>query len=399
MNNLKYLYFCSPNFCEMNKEENPFVVIGHIKPAYFCDRKAESERLIKLLCNNNNVLLKSDRRMGKTGLIQYCFDKPEIKKNYYTFFFDILHTSCLQELVHELGRAIYGQTVSLGRKMALQLAQTLKSLNGKMSFDANTGLPEFSLSLGDIEQPEHTLEEIFQYLQNANRPCIVAIDEFQQIDKYPEKNIEALLRGHIQRVDNCHFIFAGSQRHLLNMMFESEKKPFYKSADNMDLGPIDRGVYVDFITQMFADKGKSIQNDTAGQVYDLFEGHTYYVQKTMNEAFANTSKGGDCDSETLLQSIYNILDSNDLHYREMLSNITIRQKELLYAIAIEGKATQITSASFINRHKLMSASSVQAALKKLTASEIVVEESKQYRISDRFLRLWILRLLGFALPL
>ena len=65
----------------MNKEENPFVVIGHIKPAYFCDRKADSERLIKLLCNNNNVLLKSDRRMGKTGLIQYCFDKPEIKKN------------------------------------------------------------------------------------------------------------------------------------------------------------------------------------------------------------------------------------------------------------------------------------------------------------------------------
>ena len=167
----------------------------------------------------------------------------------------------------------------------------------------------------------------------------------------------------------------------------------------MDLGPIARSVYVDFITQMFADKGKSIQDDTAGLVYDLFDGHTYYVQKTLNEAFANTLKGGDCNSETLLQSIYNILDSNDLHYREMLSNITIRQKELLYAIAIEGKAMQITSSSFINRHKLLSASSVQAALKKLTATEIVVEEGKQYRISDRFLRLWILRLLGFALPL
>ena len=83
----------------------------------------------------------------------------------------------------------------------------------------------------------------------------------------------------------------------------------------------------------------------------------------------------------------------------MLSNISIRQKELLYAIAIDGKAMQITSSSFINRHKLLSASSVQAALKKLTAAEMIVEEGRQYRIGDRFLRLWILRLLGFPLPL
>ena len=167
--------------------------------------------------------------------------------------------------------------------MALKFAQALKSLNGKMSFDANTGLPEFSLGLGDIEHPELTLEEIFQYLQNASRPCIVAIDEFQQIEKYPEKNVEALLRSHIQRVNNCHFIFAGSQRHLLGMMFESEKRPFYKSADNMDLGPIARDVYVGFMVKMFYDKGKSIENDIAGQVYDLYEGHTFYVQKTLNE--------------------------------------------------------------------------------------------------------------------
>ena len=48
----------------MIMEENPFVVSGRIRPEYFCDRKAESERMIKLLTNGNNVVLKSDRRMG-----------------------------------------------------------------------------------------------------------------------------------------------------------------------------------------------------------------------------------------------------------------------------------------------------------------------------------------------
>ena len=167
----------------------------------------------------------------------------------------------------------------------------------------------------------------------------------------------------------------------------------------MDLGPISRDVYMGFMVKMFYDKGKSIENDIAGQVYDLYEGHTFYVQKTLNESFANTGAEGICDRGVLLQSLQNILDSNDLHYREMLSNMSIRQKELLYAIAIDGKAMQITSSSFINRHKLLSASSVQAALKKLTAAEMIVEEGRQYRIGDRFLRLWILRLLGFPLPL
>ena len=40
----------------------------------------------------------------------------------------------------------------------------------------------------NIERPEYTLDEIFQYLSHADKPCIVAIDEFQQIAKYPEKN-------------------------------------------------------------------------------------------------------------------------------------------------------------------------------------------------------------------
>ena len=383
----------------MRNTENPFTVIGRIKPEYFCDRKAESDRLVKLLRNGNNVLLKSDRRMGKTGLIQFCFDKAELHDHYYTFFVDILHTSCLQELVHELGRAVYEQTVPRGKKMTQSFVRILKSISGKMGFDGNTGLPTFSLGLGDIEQPTHTLKEIFQYLQTADKPCIVAIDEFQQIGKYPEKNVEALLRGHIQQVNNCNFVFAGSEKHLLGMMFENGNRPFYKSADNMDLLPINRDVYVDFICQMFGNHGRKMERQVAEVVYDAFEGHTYYVQKTMNEAFSNTDKGAECTVETIILSIQNILEDNSTHYREMLSNLPASQKALLYAIAIDGWASQITSATFVKRHKLLSPSSVQAAVKKLLGEELVVEHNKRYRVNDRFLGIWIRRIMGIPYSL
>ena len=64
---------------------NPFVTSGYIAPEYFCDREKETEELLRWLLNENNVAIISTRRMGKTGLIQHCFQLAEVKDHYYTF--------------------------------------------------------------------------------------------------------------------------------------------------------------------------------------------------------------------------------------------------------------------------------------------------------------------------
>ncbi len=74
------------------------------------------------------------------------------------------------------------------------------------------------------------MDEIFQYLESADKPYIVAIDEFQQILKYPEKNVEAMLRTHIQHGKNTQFIYAGSQRHLMENMFFSASRPLFQGT-------------------------------------------------------------------------------------------------------------------------------------------------------------------------
>ena len=144
--------------------------------------------------------------------------------------------------------------------------QTLKSISGKFGFDPLTNLPTFNLELGDIERPEYTLEEIFKYLMSADKPCIVAIDEFQQIGKYPEKNIEALLRTHIQKIENSHFIFAGSERSMMQAMFLSSARPFYRSSDVMELDAIDKDIYVAFISEHFERRDRRVSTENAGKV-------------------------------------------------------------------------------------------------------------------------------------
>lgn len=371
----------------MNK--NPFIVTGRINPEYFCDRVNESARLIKSITNGNNLVVISPRRMGKTGLIQFCYDKPEIATGYYTFFFDILHTSSLREFTYTFGKAVFDALLPRSQKMTNLFAQTLKSLNGKLGFDSISGMPTFSVGLGDIETPEYTLEEIFQLLSFADKHCIIAIDEFQQIAKYPEKNVEALLRTHIQKIDNCNFIFAGSERSMMQEMFLSSARPFYRSADIMELNAIDKDIYVDFVISNFNKAEKGIDKAVVEWAYDIFCGHTFYIQKCFNESFANTQGGEVCSESVVKQAVDDMIGLYDTIFREILSNIPEQQKELLYAIAKAGRASQIHSSEFIKKHSLRSASSVQSAAKKLLERDLIIEQDKIYYISDKLLEMWI----------
>lgn len=378
----------------MAKIKNPFIVTGKIEPEYFCDRVNESNRLIKSISNGNNLVVISPRRMGKTGLIQFCYDKPEIANEYYTFFIDILHTSSLREFTYLLGRTIYDALLPRSRKMASLFIQTIKSISGKFGFDPVTNLPTFNLELGDIEKPEYTLEEIFRYLANADKPCIIAIDEFQQIAKYPEKNIEALLRTHIQKLSNSNFIFAGSERHLMQEMFTSSARPFYHSSDILELKAIPSEIYVPFVVKHFEKCNKKISVENVDWVYTLFKGHTYYIQRTFNEAFADTVEGEECSKEIITSAIDNMINANDTIFREILSNIPEKQKPLLYAIARDGEAERITSSEFIKKHSLASASSVQAAAKKLLERDVITQLNKKYSVTDKLFAMWINRIYG-----
>lgn len=383
----------------MNTIQNPFVVKGRIPNEYFCDRIAETEKLTRELMGGNDVVVMSSRRLGKTGLIQHCFDQPVVAERYYTFFVDILETSSLRDFTYLLSRNIFDELKPLGSKFTSAFVQTLKSLQAGWGYDPTTGLPKFTFSLGSITEPEVTLNEIFTLMEKADKRCLVAIDEFQQIAKYPEKNIEAILRGHIQHLSNCDFIFAGSERHLLAEMFASYGRPFYNSTSTLNLNPILKEKYVEFVSDNFQKFKKSISEEDAGEIYDLYDGNTFCLQKTFNVAFDMTKKGGACTKEMLRHSVEEILDDKERDFQNILSHLSERPKELLVAIAIDRKVDSLTSNAFIRKHKLQSASSVQSAVKQLLQDDLITfslneKGKKTYQVVDPFLQLWLKRSFG-----
>ena len=367
---------------------NPFITSGYLSPTYFCDRVTETNAVLRYL-TNGNVALISPRRLGKTGLIAHCFYQNSVQQEYYTFLIDIYATKNLQEFVFELGKNILNGLRPFGRKAWDIFLGSLTSLRSSISFDY-TGSPSWNLEMGDIKTPAITLDEVFRYLERADKPCLVAIDEFQAIAKYPEKNVEALLRTRIQHCSNATFIFSGSQRHMMGEIFTSPSRPFYQSTAIMDLKPIQEEVYCEFAQQHFSRNGKHIETDAFHKVYQHFEGVTWYIQFVLNSLYSLTQEGETCTADKVETAIDNILSQLNFTYSSLLFQLPAKQKEVLMAICKEGKIKEITSSKFLSTYKL-TASSVQGAVKGLLDKDFITYELGIYSVYDKFFEEWLRR--------
>ena len=251
------------------------------------------------------------------------------------------------------------------------------------------GNPSWNVEIGDIRLPKTTLDEIFQYINSADKPCLIAIDEFQTVSTYPTGKVEALLRTYIQHCRNAQFIYSGSQRTMMGEMFHSPARPFYQSTSMMSLGSIPIDKYCQFAQQHFDKANKILPAEVFQIVYERFEGITWYVQRIMNELYTITLPHSVSSSELIDIAITNILRSNEFTYQAMLFQLPPKQKELLIALSKAGKAEAITSTKFIQRWHLSSASSVQSAIKGLLDKNFVTTNLGIYEVYDRFFALWL----------
>lgn len=370
-------------------EMNPFITNGYAGAEYFCDRIRETQDIVNLLQNGNNLALISPRRLGKTDLMRHCLSQPEIADRYYTFIVDIYSASSLTDVVNRMGKVILDSLKPKGKQVADSFVSVLRSVQASISYDS-VGMPSWAFSLGQISNPSATLDEIFSYLNTADRPCIVVIDEFQQITKFADSNkVEAELRTHVQYCRNAQFVFSGSQRHLMGAMFTSPKRPFYQSVTLINLTPISRDVYREFCVEQFQKRGRILMPEVVERVYDRFDGVTFYMQKVMNILFMRTSVGESCDTQQVESAIQYILDFSSTTYEDLLYQLPEKQKSIMMAICNEGVVRNITSADFVKRHHLVSASSVNSAVKALLEKDLITQSNGVYRPYDYFFAIWL----------
>ncbi len=367
---------------------NPFVIGKYVDKDFFCDREKESEMLVHHIVNGRHVAIMSERRLGKTGLIEHVFANS-LPDGYEPFLIDIYTCKNLREMVYLLASEVF-KKIARKQSMLERLMRMVRSLKTTISYEVVTGFPEISFGLGEIQQPEVTLDEILGYLESSDAVCIVAIDEFQKIASFEEENVEALLRTKIQHLKKTQFIFAGSERHLLEGIFSNPARPFYNSVVFMQLLPIEVGVYVKFCQQLFLKYEKSVSPALVERLYECFQGVTWYLQLSMNEAFTMAERGGCVDEEAYDQILNHLVDSKRFTFEDRYASLTEKQKTVLMAIASEfPNQVTLTSQNFITRYNLKTSSSVQTAVKGLVEKGILSDNHGVRRPTDLLFMLWL----------
>ncbi len=371
----------------MKQLNNPFVTYGYKGAKYFCDRQDETQKVIGGLENERNITLIAPRRIGKTGLIHHVFARIQEKlPDVQCFYIDIFVTKNLTQLINLLAYHIVGKLDSPTHAALRKVSDFFAGFRPTMTFDAQTGMPTFSLDFADNQQ-EEALHRIFEYLKQSGRRCYIALDEFQQITEYPEANTEALLRSYIQFLPNVYFIFAGSQQHMMADMFLSAKRPFYLSSQIVSLGEIDEKAYYDFAANFFKEIDVDLPVGIFHDLYARLDGQTWYLQATLNRVYA--SMPDEINQQEIDDAITELVGEQEMAFETYLSSLTSNQRDLLTAIAKEGQVASPTANSFLRKYDLKASSSVKTALTALTERQLIYRYRSAYIIYDRFFAIWL----------
>ena len=367
------------------KLKNPFLTAGYAGEEYFCDRRRETAKMIAAFENDRNLTLIAPRRYGKTGLIKNALAK--MPAEFTGIYLDIFSIENLASFAAAFASAVTGALDSPVEKTLSAVARFFKSCRPTIT-PQEDGTPRFSFDIAPSAATA-TLDETFAYLKSKERRAVIAIDEFQQIDEFPEKGIEAKLRSHIQFVPWVRFVFAGSRHHVMSEMFGSAKRPFYQSTEILSIGPIAPVEYEHFARRHFATRRNRVEAKVFRSLYDRFEGITWYVQAVLNKVW-ESGKGLTSDAQ-IDEAVDSLVEGSAIVFHDLLRSQNEASRALLKAVAAEGCVAAPTSGDFLARHGFKSHSTVRSALADLIGSDLLYQTDRGYVVYDRLFGIWLAR--------
>lgn len=361
------------------KIRNPFVTQGYVDAAHFCDRRDETRQLLADVENGRNVTLLAPRRYGKSGLIHHALRARA--REYAFVYVDLLATTDQADFVRVFANAVVGALDTKLEKAASTFASFFKSVRPTVTAGAK-GDVSFSFEMSGTASST-SLEQVFDYLASRkDREIVIALDEFQQVAKYPEKGTEALLRSRIQFLPpNVHFIFAGSQLHLMSEIFSSPARPFFQSTSFLSLDVIAIEKYRKFAAKFFADDGRAFDENVFDALYLRFDGVTWYVQSVLNEIWSLGE--GLVKAEEIDEAVRNLVLRRELTFHDLDASQSDSARALLRAVARAGCVAAPTSAAFLSACGPRAPSTIAGALKQLVENELLYKTKDGYIVYDR----------------
>jgi hypothetical protein len=300
-----------------------------------------------------------------------------------------------EQLASKLSQAIYeGIATPLlrARDRAARIFESLR-VRPMVTVEPMTGNFSFSFTGGhDAGDVDATLERLFELpvelAAERGRRVALVFDEFQEVVAL-DPRLPALMRAVFQLQPDVAHVYLGSKRSMMRSLFNDVNEPFWRSARQMELGPIPAADFSAFIQRRFEATGKRVDDRIAAELLAITGCHPYGTQELCYALWEETPDGAAVTPGALERAVDRVLRAENAHFTYVWDTIPRTQRLVLQALATE-PAVQLLSEGYRARHGLPAASSIQRAVGELVEAELVARSGRgAYAIVEPFLAQWI----------
>lgn len=370
--------------------DKPFIFGVAAAGDNFTDRKNESLRLEANFTHGVNTIIISPRRWGKTSLVRKVSQSIH-EKDIRMVYLDIFSCRSEYDFYKAFTTAVLKQTSSRLDEWIENAKSFLSHITPKISIGTDP-TSDFSLSF-EWNPKDDSADEILQLperiAEKKNIRVVICIDEFQQIAEFDDsKTFQKKLRTIWQLQKLTSYCLFGSKKHLMNELFEKKSLPFYKFGDVMYLPKIGKPDWIEYICKQFRQTGKEISAQQAGQICDLTENHSSYVQQLSWLVWLHTEQT--VSAQSIDEAVEDLLAQNSILYQRETENLSSYQMNFLRAM-VDGVDSEFSRKEVIDTYRLGSSANVQRIKKALAQRELIDIEGRKVVLNDPVFKLWLER--------
>ena len=368
--------------------KNPFQYGKIAEKENFIDRDEDRLFLKQTLYSGINVILISPRRWGKSSVVKQAMaELSEENNKVRVCHIDAFPITSSYEFYRVFASSVLKATSSHIENIMENVGRFLKNISPKISFSPEP-MSEFSLSFdmsGEDLEAKEVLSLPEKIAQDKGLQVIVCIDEFQKLAKLPDYDkLESMMRSVWQHQQHTSYCLYGSRRHMMEDIFNSPEKPFYRFGQMYPLRKIESQHWVKYIQERFASTKKSISPEMALKIAESVECHSWYVQQLASAVWNFTAS--EADEESFVKAWTWCVDVNSETYRNICDGLTDAQIGLLKAVA--SNETQFSASSTIKKYRLGSSAAVTKNKRILSNLDIITITKSASSFLDPVFLVW-----------
>ena len=375
---------------------NPFTFGALALDDAFTDRERELKELIADMENGQDVVLYAPRRFGKSSLVVRATQRA-VARDVLVGYCDLMKTTTKERFASALARTIYNDVESPGEQVLERAAALFRGLRIRptMEVDPDDLALRFTFEAGrraaDLDDTiERLLELPGKIAAERQRRVVLVFDEFQEIVSI-DRNFPNLMRAVFQTQPEVGHVYLGSKRHVLERIFNDKNEPFWRSAKQVELGPIAPAKFAPYIRKRFEKTEKGITPEALERLLAITAGHPYATQELAYSVWQLVPPGHHAFAGDVEAAVEQVLRSEHNHFARIWEEAPAAQRLLMLALA-EEPADAVYSAAYRARHDLPGASTVGIALQALERKEIAGRAADGARLLvEPFLAEWLLR--------